>query len=174
MLTASLFFAILKRVCEPEENIMARAELVENLNKALSCELAGVIQYSQHSYLLSGPDREIFKGWFRDQAEEAQDHAETLGDKIVALGGVPSVEPAAIRQSTDTKEMLKQALELEREAMAAYMAAWAACDDNDLPQKFWLEGQISDEQMHIEELEKLTSERLAKVSTDRIVLREVS
>ena len=50
----------------------------------------------------------------------------------------------------------------------------AACDDDDLPQKFWLEGQISEEQMHIEELEKLTSERTAKVSTDRIILREVS
>lgn len=153
---------------------MGRAELVENLNKALSLELAGVIQYSQHSYLVTGTDREVFKDWFRDQAEEAQDHAETLGDKIVALGGTPAVEPAMIRQSVELEEMLKQDLELEREAIAAYMAAWAACDDNDLPQKFWLEGQISDEQMHIEELEKLTSERKAMVNSERIVLREVS
>jgi bacterioferritin len=137
-------------------------------------ELAGVIQYSQHSYLVTGTDREIFKDYFRDQAEEAQDHAETLGDKIVALGGIPTVEPAMIRQSTNVQEMLKQDLELEREAIAAYMAAWASCDDNDLPQKFWLEGQIADEQMHIEELEKLTSERTAKVNTEKIILREVS
>lgn len=153
---------------------MGRAELVENLNKALSYELAGVIQYSQHSYLVSGTDREIFKDWFRDQAEEAQEHAEKLGDKIVALGGIPTVEPAVIRQAAETKEMLKQDLELEREAMAVYMAAWASCDDEDLPQKFWLEGQIADEQEHIEELEKLTSERTAKVGSERIVLREVS
>lgn len=153
---------------------MARKELIENLNKALSLELAGVIQYSQHSYLVTGTDREIFKGFFRDQAEEAQDHAESLGDKIVALGGVPTVEPAMIRQSTDAQEMLKQDLELEREAMAVYMAAWASCDDNDLPQKFWLEERISDEQLHIEELEKLTNERKSKVNSERIILREVS
>lgn len=153
---------------------MARAELIENLNAALSYELAAVIQYSQHSYLVTGTDREIFKDFFRDNAEEAQGHAEKLGDKIVALGGVPGVEPAMIRQSVDTKEMLKQDLELEREAIAAYMAAWEACDNYDLPQKFWLEGQIADEQMHIEELEKLTSERTAKVNSERIVLREVS
>ncbi len=153
---------------------MARAELLENLNQALSLELAGVIQYSQHSYLVTGIEREVYKEFFRDQAEEAQDHAETLGDKIVALGGVPTVEPAMIRQSTDLKEMLKQDLELEREAIAAYMSAWASCDDADLPQKFWLEGQISDEQMHIEELEKLTSERTAKVNSEKIILREVS
>lgn len=152
---------------------MARAELVENLNKALSYELAAVIQYSQHSYLITGPDREVFKDWFRDQAEEAQDHAEVLGDKIVALGGIPTVEPAVIRQSVDLKEMLKQDLALEREALAVYMEAWSSCDDSDLPQKFWLEEQISDEQMHVEELEKLTSERQAKAGSERIVLREI-
>ena len=153
---------------------MARAELIENLNQALSLELAGVIQYSQHSYLVTGVEREIYKGFFRDMAEEAQDHAEKLGDKIVALGGIPTVEPAMIRQSVDLKEMLKQDLELEREAMTAYMAAWSSCGDEDLPQKFWLEGQIADEQMHVEELEKLTSERRAKVNSERIILREVS
>ena len=153
---------------------MARAKLIENLNQALSLELAGVIQYSQHSYLVTGTDRQVFKEFFRDQAEEAQDHAETLGDKIVALGGIPTVEPAMIRQSTELKEMLKQNLELEREAIAAYMAAWASCDDADLPQKFWLEGQIADEQMHIEELEKLTSERQVKVNSEKIILREVN
>ncbi len=152
---------------------MARTELVENLNKALSLELAAVIQYSQHSYLVTGREREVFKDWFRDQAEEAQDHAETLGDKIVALGGVPTVEPGTIRQSVDLGEMLKLDLELEREALNVYMAAWASCDDNDLPQKFWLEGQIADEQMHVEELEKLTSERTARINSEKIVLKEV-
>jgi bacterioferritin len=153
---------------------MARTELIENLNQALSIELAGVIQYSQHSYLVTGTDREVFKKFFREQAEEAQDHAEILGDKIVALGGIPTVEPGMIRQSTDLKEMLKQDLELEREGIAVYMAAWASCDDDDLPQKFWLEGQIADEQMHVEELEKLTSERQAKINAEKIILREVS
>lgn len=152
---------------------MARTELVENLNKALSLELAAVIQYSQHSYLVTGREREVFKDWFRDQAEEAQNHAETLGDKIVALGGVPTVEPGRIRQSVDLGEMLKLDLELEREALNVYMAAWASCDDNDLPQKFWLEGQIADEQMHVEELEKLTSERTARINSEKIVLKEV-
>lgn len=152
---------------------MARTELVENLNKALSLELSAVIQYSQHSYLVTGHDRQIFKDWFRDQAEEAQEHAESLGDKIVALGGVPTVEPGMIRQSVDVSEMLKQDLELEREALNTYMAAWASCDDKDLPQKFWLEERISDEQIHIEELEKLTSERTAKVNAEKIVLKQI-
>jgi bacterioferritin len=153
---------------------MARTELLENLNSALAFELAAIIQYSQHSFLVTGENREVYKKYFRDQAEEAQDHAEMLGDKIVALGGVPTVEPAMIRQAVQLKDMLKQDLELEREAMAVYMDAWAACGDEDLPTKFWLEGHIADEQLHIEELEKLTSERTARVNSERIVLREVS
>ena len=153
---------------------MARAELVENLNNALSLELAGVIQYSQHSYLITGEWREVYKKFFRDQAGEAQEHAESLGDKIVALGGIPTVEPAMIRQSTELLEMLKQDLELERDALAAYMAAWASCDNSDLPQKFWLEERISEEQQHVEELEKLASERQAKAGHEKIILREVS
>ena len=153
---------------------MARAELVENLNNALSLELAGMIQYSQHSYLVTGIEREVYKKFFRDQAAEAQEHAESLGDKIVALGGIPTVEPAMIRQSINLEEMLKQDLELERDAMNVYMAAWVSCDDSDLPQKFWLEERIADEQLHVEELEKLTSERTAKVNSEKIILREVS
>ena len=153
---------------------MARAELIENLNKALSLELAGIIQYSQHSYLVSGIEREVYKEFFREQAAEAKDHALFLGDKLVALGGVPTVEPAIIRQSTDLVEMLKLDLELEREALAVYMEAWDSCGDEDLPTRFWLEGQIAEEQLHVEELEKLTSERQSRVTSERIVLREVS
>lgn len=153
---------------------MARQDLIDNLNRALGYELAAVIQYSQHSYLVTGVEREVYKEFFRDQAEEAQKHAEVLGDKLVALGGVPTVEPGMIRQSVDLKEMLKQDLKLEREAMGAYMDAWKSCDEEDLPTKFWLEGQIADEEMHIEELEKLTSERQAHVNSERIILREVS
>ena len=153
---------------------MARQELLEYLNQALSLELAGIIQYSQHSYLVTGIEREIYKEFFRESAEEANDHAQFLGDKIVALGGVPTVEPATIRQSTELKEMLKQDLELEREAMSAYMNAWNSCGEEDMPTRFWLEGQVAEEQIHIDELEKLTSERKASVNSERIVLKEVS
>ena len=153
---------------------MARQDLIDNLNKALSLELAAVIQYSQHSFLVSGKDRQIFKEYFREQAKESQEHSYVVGDKIIALGGVPTVEPGMIRQSVSTEEMLKQDLELEREAVAGYMAAWKSCDEGDLPTQFWLEEQIAEEQFHIEELEKLTSERTVNVQNERIILRQIS
>jgi bacterioferritin len=152
---------------------MASPELIDNLNRALSLELAGVIQYMQHSFLVNGMERELYRSYFRKQSEESHDHATTLGDKIVALGGVPSVEPAMIRQSTDLQEMLRQDLALEREALAAYMAAWESCKDDERPTRFQLEERIYQEQLHVDELEKLTSERKANVTKEKITLRQV-
>ena len=152
---------------------MANTELIDNLNRTLSLELAGVIQYLQHSFLVTGPEREVFRKFFRDMSEEAQDHAALLGDKIVALGGFPTVEPGGIRQSTDLNEMLRQDLELERAAMEAYVASWKSCTDNELGTRFLLEERISEEQRHVEEFEKLTSERRANVTREKITLRQV-
>lgn len=153
---------------------MANQELIDNLNRALGLELAAVIQYMQHSFLVTGPEREVYRSFFREQSEESHDHAKTLGDKVVALGGVPTVEPGMIRQSTDLAEMLRQDLALEREAIAAYLAAWESCKDSDRPTRFMLEERISQEQIHIEELEKLTSERKANAVKEKITLRQVS
>lgn len=151
---------------------MASPELIENLNRALGLELAGVIQYMQHSFLVNGTEREVYRSYFRKQSKEAHGHARMLGDKIVALGGVPTVEPGMIRQSTDLAEMLKQDLALEREAMAAYMAAWEASED-EKPTRFLLEERIAQEQLHVDELEKLTSERKANVTKEKITLRQI-
>ena len=152
---------------------MANAELIDSLNRALGLELAGVIQYLQHSFLVTGPEREVFREFFRDLSGESRDHAGTLGDKIVALGGVPTVEPGEIRQATELPEMLRQDLELERTALEAYTAAWRACTDAEMATRFMLEERIASEQRHIEEFEKLTSERRANVTRERITLREV-
>lgn len=151
---------------------MASEGLLENMNRALALELAGTIQYTQHSFLVTGPEREVYRNFFRAQAEEAHEHTYVLGDKIVSLGGVPTVEPAMILQATELTEMLKMDLALEREALAAYLAAWELCDDHK-PTQFWLEERISEEQIHVEELEKLTNERTSRVNSERITLRQV-
>ena len=145
-------------------------EFLEHLNKALSLELTAFIQYSQHSYLVRGTHREVYRTFFREQAAEAQTHAHFLGDKIVALGGVPTVEPAMIKQSTDLREMLVMNLELEREAYDAYLKAWEMAGEVDLPTKFWLEEQLAEEKLHIEELEKMTADKGSAV--EKVALKE--
>lgn len=138
-------------------------QIVEQLNKILSLEYAGVVQYMQHSFLVSGHQRIVYADFFKDQSKDSLKHAGIIGDKIVALGGVPTVEPATIHQTTDLSEMLEQDLELERNALAAYLKAWEMSSSNPTL-KFLLESMIQDEQTHVEEMEKMTNKNKVAVS----------
>jgi bacterioferritin len=140
-------------------------KVIELLNQVLSLEYSAVIQYNQHRFLLTGKDRVVYADFFTDASKEAHSHVTRLGDKIVALGGVPTVEPGVIRQATSLQEMLKLDLEMEKEAVAAYLKTWEAAEGN-RPLRFWLEAIISDEQLHVDQLEKLAAEQ--EIRSDRV------
>ncbi len=143
-------------------NTFTTKQIVEQLNKILSLEYSGVVQYMQHSFLVSGHQRIIYSDFFRQESNGSLKHASIIGDKIVALGGVPTVEPATIHQTADLQEMLERDLQLERDALAAYMTAWEMSDNNPAL-KFMLESMIQDEQLHVENLEKMTSKNSVAV-----------
>ena len=71
---------------------MDRAKMVEKLNEILRWEYSGLVQYTQFSFVVQGVERELYYKFFRENGEEALEHAHQVGDKIVALGGVPTVE----------------------------------------------------------------------------------
>ena len=105
---------------------MDTKKMIDALNKAVALEHTAVMQYKQHALLVSGLWRKEYEGFFSDQSESAHGHAHKFGQKVVVLGGIPTVELGApIRQSTDLEEMLNQDLELERAALQAYMDAHA-------------------------------------------------
>jgi bacterioferritin len=132
---------------------MDTARVIEALNKAASLEHAASLQYKQHALLVRGLWRKVFAEFFREESHSALGHAHKFGHKIVALGGVPTIEVGAtIRQSLEVEEMLRQDLELERQAMQAYLAAHALVDD-DVALRNMLEDHIEQEQRDIEELE---------------------
>jgi bacterioferritin (cytochrome b1) len=133
-----------------------KEEFIETLNTALSWELAGIIQYMQHSVMVTGPLREPMFEFFHEGSEEARDHAELAGNRIAALGAIPTVEPARIRQATDVEGMLEAALALEEDALAAWEDALAASDAVAPGYQFWLEEQIAEEQEHVDDLRKMT------------------
>lgn len=133
---------------------MNKSKVIENLNQLLAHEYAGMIQYQQHAFLVRGLWRVPFKGFFEQASDENKLHARLLGEKIVALGGLPTVEPVSIKQSTDLEEMLKLGLALEREALRVLLETLPLVED-DPPLRTLLEDQSLEEQTHVEELEKL-------------------
>jgi len=130
--------------------------LINRLNRALSLEYAATIQYLQQQCLVTGQERQQFAPFFAASSSESHTHAQNLGNKIVALGGSPTIEPAIVREGKSLAEMLRYDLELEREALDAYVKAWESAQGNP-PLVFWLEEIISTEQLHVDELEKLNA-----------------
>jgi bacterioferritin len=128
-------------------------ELVKVLNEAVSLEYTAVIQYNQHSLLLTGRDKLLFEDLFKEHSQEALGHARRWGQRIVYLGGVPGVEVGPVRQSTDITEMLEAALELEKKAVELYLRAHKVCSHE--PTRFMLENHILDEDQDVEEFQKL-------------------
>jgi bacterioferritin (cytochrome b1) len=133
--------------------MMNTAQVIEGLNKAIALEHAASLQYKQHALLVRGLWRKVFADFFSSESRGALDHAHKFGQKLVALGGVPTVEiGATIRQSLNVEEMLQQDMELERQAMQAYLAVHALTEDN-VALRNMLEDHIESEQHDIEELE---------------------
>jgi bacterioferritin len=131
-------------------------ELINRLNRALSLEYTAMIQYLQQQCLVTGQERQQFASFFAASSSESHLHAQNLGNKIVALGGSLTIEPPKVREGKDLAEMLRHDLELEREALDAYVKAWESAQGNP-PLVFWLEEIISMEQLHVDELEKLNA-----------------
>ncbi|MGE0127151.1 MAG: bacterioferritin [Blastocatellales bacterium] len=131
-------------------------ELISRLNLALSFEYAATIQYLQQQCAVKGQERQQFAPFFATSSSESHLHAQNLGNKIAALGGVPTIVPAKIRQGATLAEMLRHDLEMERAALDAYVNAWESAQGNH-PLVFWLEEIISEEQLHVDELEKLNA-----------------
>ncbi len=145
--------------------------MVNRLNELISIEYAAVIQYYQHSFLTQGLYREPLVEMMRKHAKESLSHVERLGEKVVALGGIPTVEPVMIRQSTDVMEMLKQELELERSCVDKYRHAIEEAKDN-VPLRVMLEQMVEEEQRQVEELELILSMRQLALESKEVRLKQ--
>lgn len=147
--------------------------VIAGLNRVLAIEYAAMIQYLQDSVLIQGLERAYLADFFRDRAKDEMGHAERLGDKIVALGGVPTIEPALITQSLQVAEMLGQGLAAERDALSALKSLLSEVQD-DVPLRVMIEQLCHDTQGHIESFEKLLAQKRLVIGTKEVRLKQVA
>ena len=110
---------------------MDKTKMIEQLNAILRHEWTGVAQYAQAGFVVTGLWREVYSKMFFDSATESFGHARKIGEKISALGGVPTIERNEVRQSDGLEEMLQHAYEFESKAVALYTEALAVSDQGD-------------------------------------------
>jgi bacterioferritin len=97
-----------------------KAQLVELLNKDLGLEYTACVQYTQHQGVLKGAMYQTIQKELIIHAQEELAHATVLANQIDYLGGVPTVVIPAPKTSPDNREMLKQDLVGENDAIARY------------------------------------------------------
>lgn len=142
--------------------------VIEQLNEILKHEWTGVAQYSQASFIIEGPWREVYADKFEEDAKESFKHAKLVGSKIVALGGVPVAQRNEIKQSRNLKEILEYSLAFESKAVEMYSKALELAEGNRALVVF-LEDILIDEQEGVEEYTKILrqSEGASNLDTAR-------
>lgn len=133
---------------------MEKQKVLEALNLDLEHEMSAMIRYLHHSFIVTGPTRGPLLQMFRTQAQDSMAHAIQLGEKIVALGGHPSVKIQEIYEPGEQtiEEMLEEDLEMEKHHLQMYESQLALVHDN-TALKLMLEQIIVEETAHVEQLE---------------------
>ena len=134
---------------------ITKEELIEKLNVDLQKEYMAIVQYTQHSGVITGAQYGSIKKEIIIHASEELMHATTLAGQINHLGGTPTVEVAKAQASDDVTTMLEQDLVGENDAIARYSARIKESEELmllDLAQK--LREILAMEQEHAMDLEE--------------------
>jgi len=133
---------------------MNKEKVLEALNLDLEHEMTSIVRYLHHSFIVAGPIRAPLVSMFRQMASDSMQHAVKLGEKIVALGGHPSIKIQEIYEPGDQtiEEMLSEDLQAEREHLSLYEKQLDLVKDN-TPLRLMLEQVIVEESNHIDQLE---------------------
>ena len=146
----------------------AKVETVRKLlNDALATELVCVPRYKRHYYMASGMNSESVKTEFLEHAQEEQEHADDLAERIVQLGGQPNFSPDGILnrshseyvEGKNLEDMIKEDLVAERVAIDSYREMIAYIGDDDPTTRRLLEEIQAKEEEHAEDLVSLLTKR---------------
>ena len=134
----------------------ARTELIDGLNEDLSHEYQAVISYLVYAKLVHGHARLELGQFFEQEIADELLHAQFLAQKIVALGGTPTTEPAPVKLPKSNREMLEESLQSEKDTIVRYTRRIDQAEAaGELGLKVDLEGLVSDETKHKEDLERI-------------------
>jgi bacterioferritin len=135
-----------------------REELIKGLNEDLAHEYNAIISYMLYSRLVTGPLRLELSGFLEGEILDELEHAKFLSNKIVALGGRPTTEPAPVTLPDTNKAMLELSLQAEKDTIKRYaLRAQQAEAAGELGLKIELENLLAEETQHKEDLERILS-----------------
>jgi len=140
-----------------------RDAVIAMLNDALATELLCVLRYKRHYYTVSGPNTGHIKAEFLEHAQQEQDHADRIAERIVQLNGSPNFNPATLTarshaeydDSDDVQAMVRADLIAERVAIESYRQMIAAIGDKDPTTRALLVDIMAVEEEHADDMRDL-------------------
>jgi bacterioferritin len=133
------------------------------LNEALATEIVCVLRYKRHYFMAKGIHSESVKSEFLEHANEEQQHADQIAERIVQLGGEPDLNPEGLTSrshsqydaSEGLREMLREDLVAERIAIESYreIAQWLG--DRDSTTRKLIEEILATEEEHADDIVSL-------------------
>jgi bacterioferritin len=127
--------------------------LIDTLNALRAKELAAIVQYMRHHYVVTGADGAALAGTFKEISIVEMRHAEALGERIDFLGGDPTTKPSEIRGGgASVQDAATLDMAAEEEAVRLYGEAIKEANEaGDVVTRRMLESILMDEEEHLNE-----------------------
>ena len=146
-----------------------RETVIKLLNHALATELVCVLRYKYHYYMASGINSQSVKAEFLEHANEEQEHADWIAERITQLDGTPNFSPDGLSGRShsefvvpdDLAGMIEENLVAERIAIDSYREMITYIGADDPTTRRVLEGILAVEEEHADDMNTLL-EQLGK------------
>jgi bacterioferritin len=154
-----------------------RETVIKLLNEALATELVCVLRYKRHYYMASGIHSQAVKEEFLEHAQEEQEHADKLAERITQLNGEPNFNPAGLvdrshseyAEGTTLLDMIREDLVAERIAIDSYGEIIRYLGENDPTTRRVMEEILAKEEEHAEDMKTLLETLGGEASTRKDV-----
>lgn len=143
-----------------------RVKVIEILNEALATEIVCYLRYSYHYYKASGIHAKSVAAEFLEHAQQEQQHANQIAERITQLNGNPNFSPEGLQdrshaeyvEGDDLVEMIEEDLVAERIAIDTYREIIQYLGNDDPTTRRMLEEILANEEEHAEDMHTLLEE----------------
>ncbi|SAK50031.1 ferritin Dps family protein [Caballeronia calidae] len=144
-----------------------RETVLKLLNDSLATEIVCTLRYKRHYFMAKGIHSEAVAQEFLEHANEEQQHADTLAERIVQLGGAPNFAPDGLssrshseyNEGKDLIDMIRENLIAERIAIDTYREIIRYLGDKDVTTRRIFEEILAVEEEHADDMADLLEGR---------------
>jgi bacterioferritin len=135
-------------------------QVIKVLNDVLATELVCVLRYKRHYFMAQGISSDSVKAEFLQHANEEQQHADWIAERITQLGGEPDFRPSTLADRSASEyvegktlvDMIKEDLIAERIAIQSYSEIIRWLGENDPTSRILIEQINKVEEEHANDM----------------------